>query len=346
MSSRIMQFTSAQEELDYYRAHSEDLELTLQDTRAALDEFQVSSRELEEELEKELQTTEKAYNELKSRCEHFKRDAEDWKSKYTDSKHEQNIAMVQMQREIDILRATEDSFRKKVLELELDNDDLERTERAATSSLTDLEMKLNKAIERNVILENEIQTKDNLTEQTQRLKDELNEVNQELSVLRSQSCKQSEYIGELENKIDDVEKKNRQQSHQMQQQQNRSPTPETAGNYYDPYSRTRSTRIPRTPASGSLSASSNPVKMVQEMVGRVRSLEARLQSCRSLVTPLLNPPPSYSSSNYIYNRDTHMTTSRPSSPDSIRSGSPMHFSNIKARRPSEYMKTNMDTSEE
>ena len=39
--------------------------------------------------------------------------------------------MVQMQREIDILRATEDSFRKKVLELELDNDDLERTERYA-----------------------------------------------------------------------------------------------------------------------------------------------------------------------------------------------------------------------
>lgn len=88
--------------------------------------------------------------------------------------------------------------------------------------------------------------------------------------MRSQSSKQSEYIGELENKIDDVEKKNRQQSHQMQQQQNRSPTPETAGNYYDPYSRTRSTRIPRTPTSGSLSASSNPVKMVQEMVGRVR----------------------------------------------------------------------------
>lgn len=108
-----------------------------------------------------------------------------------------------MQREIDILRATEESFRKKVLELELDNDDLERTERqvfvlftpppfflharmnwflsltvfrirAATSSLTDLEMKLNKAIERNAILEHEIAAKDNLTEQTQRLKDELN----------------------------------------------------------------------------------------------------------------------------------------------------------------------------
>jgi FtsZ-binding cell division protein ZapB len=46
--------------------------------------------------------------------------------------------------------------------------------RAATSSLTDLEMKLNKSIERNVILENEIQAKDNLNENNQRLKDELN----------------------------------------------------------------------------------------------------------------------------------------------------------------------------
>jgi len=82
--------------------------------------------------------------------------------------------MTQMQREIDVLRATEQTFRKKTLELELDNDDLERTERyiamwhrgifgkgykltvfgcrAAQSSLADIEMKYNKAIERNAIL--------------------------------------------------------------------------------------------------------------------------------------------------------------------------------------------------
>jgi hypothetical protein len=35
-------------------------------------------------------------------------------------------------------------------------------------------MKLNKAIERNAILENEIAAKDHLTEKAQRLKDELN----------------------------------------------------------------------------------------------------------------------------------------------------------------------------
>lgn len=80
----------------------------------------------------------------------------------------------------------------------------------------------------------------------------------------------------------------------------------------------------------------------------LQSLEARLQSCRSLVTPLLNPPPSYSSSNYIHRDSTMMD--RSNSPDDdnslVRVRSPMHFSNIKARRPSEYMKTSMDTSEE
>lgn len=49
-----------------------------------------------------------------------------------------------------------------------------RMSRAATSSLTDLEMKLNKAIEKSAILEHEILAKDNLTEQVQRLRDELN----------------------------------------------------------------------------------------------------------------------------------------------------------------------------
>ncbi|CAO3687128.1 unnamed protein product [Rhizopus stolonifer] len=79
--SSIMQFNSTQEELEYWRSHAENLEETLQDTRAALDEFQVSSRELEEELEKELQTTEKAYSDLKARCEQYRGDAEDWKVK-------------------------------------------------------------------------------------------------------------------------------------------------------------------------------------------------------------------------------------------------------------------------
>jgi predicted nucleic acid-binding Zn-ribbon protein len=72
-----------QDELDYWRNHAENLENTLSETRAALDEFQVSSRELEEELEKELQTTEKVCGDLKARCEQLKRESEEWKVNYS-----------------------------------------------------------------------------------------------------------------------------------------------------------------------------------------------------------------------------------------------------------------------
>lgn len=91
-------------------------------------------------------------------------------------------------------------------------------------------------------------------------------MNSELSVLRTQYGKQSEFVNELENKLQEAEKKNREQ----QQQQERSDTPDSVNSFYDPYGRPRSTRLPRTSTNGTLSNSSNPVKMVQEMVGRVR----------------------------------------------------------------------------
>lgn len=61
-------------------------------------------------------------------------------------------------------------------------------------------------------------------------------------------------ITELENKLQELEKKNRQQEAMNQ----RSSTPD-----FDPYN-LRQSRVPRT------SSASNPVKMVQDMVGRVR----------------------------------------------------------------------------
>ncbi|CAJ0752541.1 8287_t:CDS:2 [Entrophospora sp. SA101] len=71
-----------------------------------------------------------------------------------------------MQRELDSLRKVEKTYAVKTRELELDNDDLERTERAAKSSLQDLENKYNKAIERNAILENELEGKNILIVQS------------------------------------------------------------------------------------------------------------------------------------------------------------------------------------
>ncbi|KAG2174556.1 hypothetical protein INT44_006819 [Umbelopsis vinacea] len=376
MTSRYMSFNNMQDELDYWRNHAENLENTLSETRAALDEFQVSSRELEEELEKELQTTEKVCGDLKARCEQLKRESEEWKitqaspqyqSKFTESKHEHNNVMTHMQREIDVLRATEQTFRKKTLELELDNDDLERTERAAQSSLADIEMKYNKAIERNAILEQEITTKDQLAEQVQRLKDDLNDVNHELAVLQDKHTKLDETNQDLENKLSSSERQNSELQNKLQQQLNRSPssrasTPDRTSGYYEPSLNrlpTHRSRIPRTSgipgtASQTYTGNSNPVKMVQDMVGRVRSLETRLQSCRSLVTPLLNPPPSYSSTIPIspMNRKESLSAgNRSISPTynntNGRAGSPLQLANNKYRRSSINARMSpMDTTED
>ena len=53
------------------------------------------------------------------------------------------------------------------------NDDLERNERAVSSSLADMESKYSRALEEKILLEHELLEKANLEEETQRLKDEL-----------------------------------------------------------------------------------------------------------------------------------------------------------------------------
>lgn len=55
------------------------MEETLNETQNALEEFQMTSRELEEDLERELEQSEKKYKELKAKNESLIRDSEEWK---------------------------------------------------------------------------------------------------------------------------------------------------------------------------------------------------------------------------------------------------------------------------
>ncbi|RIA80867.1 hypothetical protein C1645_837933 [Glomus cerebriforme] len=260
-------FSSIKEELEHYKAHAAALEETLHETQSAMEEFQVTSRELEEDLERELEQSEKRYKELKLKNEILRNEVDEWKQKYYQSKSEANINQTQMQRELESLRSLQEKFVVKTRELEIDYDDLERTERAAKSSLLDLENKYNKAIERNVILENELEGKNNLIVQVQRLKDELKDVSIELAILKN---KQDGEFGPPQPSSEPV-----------------SPPKE----YPQPKASQVENMVTDKPT---IDQNSNTVKMVQEMVGRVKSIEARLVSCRSLVTPLLAPPPSYS----------------------------------------------------
>ncbi|KAF8945226.1 hypothetical protein BGZ46_006075, partial [Entomortierella lignicola] len=72
-------FDNINDELEYYKKRTEDLELDLAETKYGLEEFQLSSKELEEELEKEIDSTEKRYNEIKIRNESMRQEVEEWK---------------------------------------------------------------------------------------------------------------------------------------------------------------------------------------------------------------------------------------------------------------------------
>jgi len=65
-----------------------------------------------------------------------------------------------------------DELRNYIRQLEQKNDDLERSYRAAIVSVEDFETKLNGAIERNVMLESELDEKEGLKALVQRMRDE------------------------------------------------------------------------------------------------------------------------------------------------------------------------------
>jgi hypothetical protein len=102
-------------------------------------------------------------------------------------------------------------------------------------------------------------------------------------VLQDKQSKLEETNQDLENKLSSSERQNTDLQNKLQQQLTRSPssrasTPDRTSGYYEPTLNrmpTHRSRIPRTsgvPGTGSptYTGNSNPVKMVQDMVGRVR----------------------------------------------------------------------------
>lgn len=123
------------------------------------------------------------------------------------------------------------------------------------------------------------------------------DVNHELSVLQDKHTKLDDANQDLESKLTSSEKQNVELQNKLQQQLTRSPssrasTPDRTSGYYEPtLSRmpTHRSRIPRTsgiPGSSNIGNAStytgnnNPVKMVQDMVGRVRVCSRTIESRR------------------------------------------------------------------
>ncbi|TLD16558.1 uncharacterized protein PgNI_02111 [Pyricularia grisea] len=172
---------TAEDALAWYKSQYEQLELEMQ-------EFQESSKLLESELENELSAADKREREHKEKVEMLGYQVEEWKTKYREAKSEANAAQNTLEKEVTSLRDANRSLQLKLRDIEVANDDYARQARNTTSSLDDLESKYNVAIERGVLLEEEIkigeQERETLRIECQRLKDELSDLKIEVDILQ------------------------------------------------------------------------------------------------------------------------------------------------------------------
>ncbi|KAK3368718.1 nuclear distribution protein nude [Podospora didyma] len=178
---------TTEDALAWYKSQYEYLE-------HELSEFQASSKELEAELEKDLDAADKRERSLQERAETLSFEVEEWKRKYKEAKTESNAAQGVLEKEVTTLRDSNRTLQLKLRDIEVANDDFERQARTTTSSLEDLESKYNVAIERAVMMEEEIkigeQEREHLRVETQRLREELADLKIEAEILQDKIRKQ------------------------------------------------------------------------------------------------------------------------------------------------------------
>lgn len=175
-------FDSKEEELKWWKNDALDARSTLKTMGGRLDEYMESSKELEREMEIELTAANNNTRDAQVRSEKLKGDVDEWKGKYQRALSDHNKTLAELNRELSTLRESHNAYKAKLRDMELDNDELENAERMVASSLTDMESRYNRAIERTAMLEEELVAKTKLEEENQRLKDELQEVKEELAV--------------------------------------------------------------------------------------------------------------------------------------------------------------------
>jgi len=178
--STTLAFGSLHEELAYYKAQYEHLEAELQD-------FQQSSRELEVELEKDVEASEKRERDLRDKVDAIGFQTDEWKNKYNHSRTEAIAAQNTLQKEVTTLRDANRKMQMKFRDMEVANDEYEIQARNTTTSLDDLESKYSQALERSILLEEDVkageQEREMLRIESQRLKDELSDLRVENEIV-------------------------------------------------------------------------------------------------------------------------------------------------------------------
>ncbi|CAG5126503.1 unnamed protein product [Candidula unifasciata] len=179
-------FASKDQEIEHWRNLAQKFKQELEETKEELEEFQISSRELEQELETQLKQEEKKNKELMLISERLQNECDSLRDKLQKLQTDSHNRITELEDSFARVEAHKNELHKYIRELEQDNDDLERAKRATVVSLEDFELRLNQAIERNAFLESELDEKGVLLDTVQRLKDEARDLKSEIDVRQHQ----------------------------------------------------------------------------------------------------------------------------------------------------------------
>ncbi|XP_078097032.1 nuclear distribution protein nudE homolog 1 isoform X2 [Mustelus asterias] len=268
-----MAFNSVEEEIAYWKELAVKYQHCAQNAREELIEFQEGSRELEAELETQLEHAENRNRDLLSDNNRLRMELDLFKDKLEEHHSENYKRITMLQDELAETTAIKDQLQKYIRELEQANDDLERAKRATIMSLEDFEQRLNQAIERNAFLESELDEKENLLVSVQRLKDEARDLRQELAVQQKPDS-----IRKPTNTMSDSENVIPQASTTLPLTPLICKGPSSGFPTSAMFTKDGYTGSPLTP-----SARISALNIVGDLLRKVGALESKLASCRNFV---------------------------------------------------------------
>lgn len=172
--------TDVEKDAEIHRLREE-----LRRAQSEMDDVLDSTKDIEAQLEQEIAQTEKQLIQLRRKNEDLALNAQNWKEKLLNAQAMHDQETTALRREVQTTTAACNKAKAQLRDEELKHDDLERHERIVNSSYEDLERKYHGLLERNAELESDLQTKEELEIQCQRLKDEMRDANLELLVLRT-----------------------------------------------------------------------------------------------------------------------------------------------------------------
>ncbi|XP_063981593.1 nuclear distribution protein nudE-like 1 isoform X2 [Diachasmimorpha longicaudata] len=180
MDLDVPKFSSQEDEIQYWMEIAQQMYQRKEDLEHELEEFQENSQMLEKELETSLEQSEKSNRELRQRNARLATEIEQLRTRLD----QQTVDCASFQTKVSELETQHEQLVKYIRELEQKNDDLERAHRINMATEEAIEAKFNSAIEKNALLESELDEKESLKIIVQRLMDENRDLKQEFNVLK------------------------------------------------------------------------------------------------------------------------------------------------------------------